>query len=374
MVKRRLGEFLKLQGLLSALAFSFSRRWWPRPRDYVELAANGAVSARRRISACAILFDSARFDEVEEPLRQLESTVFADEANRLRILSRQIKRTGIVKRLEYYAPNHHAASAQAEDKEPDKGLSSGAFLLRGRDSKKIIFAFPAGGRNFWITTHFFDNELKNKGHHVVFLRDGSRRFCMAGVKGLGDSYQETVEALRQIAATLEATEIYCIGWSAGSYAAMRYGLDLGAAGILCFGPAFVGRWSLLRAYWRGSGFFGAEKARKVVQTFQTRRWQVLVNGVVRRVKRRRLPPVPLFVTAKDLRLFFRCAQQQSKVILVYGAAHKIDEENCRHLDGLPGVVLYPLAGCDRHNVLRETIDTGEFPSLLATLLSIEHAQ
>jgi hypothetical protein len=70
--------------------------------------------------------------------------------------------------------------------------------------------------------------------HLVALRDPQRCFGLCGIPGLGDNYRECLGNLRQIIAALGAKRVYCIGVSAGGYPALRYGLDLGAHGVLGF--------------------------------------------------------------------------------------------------------------------------------------------
>lgn len=70
--------------------------------------------------------------------------------------------------------------------------------------------------------------------HVIAIRDPKRCFALCGLPGLGASYGDCLANLRVLMAEMGATELFCAGVSAGGFPAMRYGLDLGAAGVLGF--------------------------------------------------------------------------------------------------------------------------------------------
>jgi hypothetical protein len=70
--------------------------------------------------------------------------------------------------------------------------------------------------------------------HVIAIRDPKRCFALCGVPGLGETYADCLANLRLLMAELGATELFCAGVSAGGFPAFRYGLDLGAAGVLGF--------------------------------------------------------------------------------------------------------------------------------------------
>ena len=357
---------------LPTVAFARLRRWLRSPDD-ATIAFDRAIPVRRRFGACKLLIECARFDEADAALQQLESTEVSADAKRYRFLCRQMKRSHIAESLEYYAPKDIVAPAKAGSRAIEAGSSEGAFLLRGdlSKSKKILIVFVPTRANFWISASIIHRGLKEEGHHLVFLKS---RLYMTGVEGLGTSYRETVAALRQMAVTLGTTEVYSIGWSAGCYAAVRYGLDLHARGVLCFGPAFIGQRSLFRCYRSptGLGKLVAKPSKvmhKAARAFNTRR-RNFFEDVVERLTRRRLPRLALVKAAKNLRVLLARAQQPPQVILVYGDKCKDDTKNCLQLAGIQGVTLYPLLGSDRHDALSVAISTGEFQPLIAALLSI----
>jgi hypothetical protein len=72
--------------------------------------------------------------------------------------------------------------------------------------------------------------------HLIAIRDPARCFALCGLAGLGPDYAACVASLRSLIAALGATRVYCTGVSAGGYPALRFGLDLGAQGVLAFSP------------------------------------------------------------------------------------------------------------------------------------------
>jgi len=70
--------------------------------------------------------------------------------------------------------------------------------------------------------------------HLIAIRDPQRCFALCGIPGLGATYAECVNNLRHLIDALGGPEIYVTGVSAGGYPALRYGLDLGAQGVLGF--------------------------------------------------------------------------------------------------------------------------------------------
>ncbi len=70
--------------------------------------------------------------------------------------------------------------------------------------------------------------------HVLAFRDPQRCFGVCGLPVFGNDYQECLDSLRFLIEELGVTEVYCSGVSAGGFPALRFGLDLGAHGVLAF--------------------------------------------------------------------------------------------------------------------------------------------
>ncbi len=72
--------------------------------------------------------------------------------------------------------------------------------------------------------------------HLIAIRDPARCFALCGLPVLGADYAACLASLRRLIDSLGASHIYCTGVSAGGYPALRFGLDLGARGVLAFSP------------------------------------------------------------------------------------------------------------------------------------------
>jgi hypothetical protein len=112
----------------------------------------------------------------------------------------------------------------------------GALLFplrwRGPSADKIVLIFMGAATRFWITTLIQFEALKPLGQPLVFLKDARPRFFMDGIDGLRAGYENSLEDLRALCASMGGLPIYCIGDSMGGFGALRYGLDLGAEAVL----------------------------------------------------------------------------------------------------------------------------------------------
>jgi hypothetical protein len=97
-------------------------------------------------------------------------------------------------------------------------------------AKRVVLSF-GGNTGFLMLPQSL---LSLRDTHLIAVRDPLRCFALFGIPGLGGSYRRAIESIRQLMAALGADEIYCTGVSAGGYPALRYGLDLGAQGVLGF--------------------------------------------------------------------------------------------------------------------------------------------
>jgi len=95
---------------------------------------------------------------------------------------------------------------------------------------KVLIAF--GGNTGYLMLPPPIVTLQNT--HLIAIRDPQRCFALCGVPGLGHTYADCVANLRRLVAALGGPDIYVTGVSAGGYPALRYGLDLGAEGVLGF--------------------------------------------------------------------------------------------------------------------------------------------
>ncbi len=99
-------------------------------------------------------------------------------------------------------------------------------------SDTVIFVFTGMAQNFYFALPFFHKFLGTLGCHIVYLKDSDTGFFLRGESPNGPSELEHI--LRGVRDDLGAIRCYTLGSSSGGYAAVRFGIALGADGILAF--------------------------------------------------------------------------------------------------------------------------------------------
>ena len=79
-------------------------------------------------------------------------------------------------------------------------------------------------------------QLSGRRFNRILLRDRRNLWYLDGVPGLGDSLTGTITRLKQLIDAIAPSEVWCVGESMGGYAALLYGIALGASRIVAFGP------------------------------------------------------------------------------------------------------------------------------------------
>ncbi len=304
----------------------------PETRAKLVLAAADGPPDKR-IAACDRLVRDGHFDEVVGPLEQLAALpATASEARKLIAICRQLKRWGIVGQLEAYT--HQSASAPNPELLPDFAEKSGALIARRPRADKVIFVFSGAMKKIWVSLHLLHQMLPKQDCHIVYLRDDDRCCYLTGVGGFGDSYDAALSGMRELVAALGDPRVFCIGSSGGGYAALRYGLDLGAQGVLAFSPSTDP--SHLPAAFKGTFLEGFCEQNPHVTT--------------------------------DLREAYATAVEPPVATLVFGGAHEEDTAASRRMQGLPTITLCPIEGYDRHDAISQTLASGQFPGLIRSML------
>jgi hypothetical protein len=114
--------------------------------------------------------------------------------------------------------------------EVEGGRRRAMALLRNPIAKSMTIVFGGNTRMFALPRQLLIEQETN----VLLLRDPTRCFGLAGIPGLGKNYPECIANLKRLMAALGADTVYVIGISAGGSAALKYGVDLDAKGVLGF--------------------------------------------------------------------------------------------------------------------------------------------
>lgn len=215
-------------------------------------------------------------------------------------------------------------------------LQSDVQVVRRRGSGTVIFAFCGREHRFGMPLWLAQRWMSRLDASIVYLRDFARTHFLGGVRCWA-SREQTIVSLNWISEQLKADRILCMGNSSGGFAALDYGIALGAEGVLAFS--------------------GAMNLEPEFNTFLNR-------ADVAVALRRDFPEAAL-----DLREACLAAAQPPRAILVYGDQNWDDRLQSEHMAGAPGVELSPLEGYPGHGSLPELIRRGEFMAMMADFVA-----
>jgi hypothetical protein len=162
--------------------------------------------------------------------------------------------------------------------------------------------------------------------NILFMNNGANDWYQFGVPGIGTTFQRTVKAIRELAEEYESSEILTLGTSMGGYAAIQYGVELGAR-ILAFSTS----------------------------TYLT---QPLSQASI-------LMKHPEKAVVHDLRTIM--PRNTREMFLICGEASAVDLISCLQLSSYPGVNVAGLAGIG-HHVPTHLNRSGKLPQLLRSFV------
>lgn len=215
---------------------------------------------------------------------------------------------------------------------PEQGSAWSSHLPPGCRHVVLWFCGLAGV----MPTQPVLTHLLARGLGVVFLKDLDRSAFLTGVAGLGLGFEATTRGLRGLLPPSVHT-VSCAGSSVGGFAALAYGLALGARRVLLFGALTT-----------------------------LKQHEDLADHRGRMIRRRLAREVP--EQLRDLVPDLAAAVPALRVHAWFGDAHPEDRLHAMRLGHLPGVSLHPLVGYDAHDVLWELVAAGMLPEVLDTLL------
>lgn len=219
-------------------------------------------------------------------------------------------------------------------------------IARVVDAESAVLVFCGSNDAVAMPLAIFDRFLSTLELSAVYLKDFRRLRFLKGIESLGSDYPGTVEALRGIITRLGVKRLCTMGNCDGGFAAIRYGVELGADRIVTFSsPTHSPPESLTKI----------EQARN----FMTKRLAANV-------------PQELM----DLKPFLESRWNGTRIELFYEAENARDRLHALHLGALSGVTLHPQEGVDPdHRLLRQiALRSDDFRAWLGDLLEIETAR
>jgi pimeloyl-ACP methyl ester carboxylesterase len=215
-------------------------------------------------------------------------------------------------------------------------ISKEVQVVRRAGAKTVLLGFAGNGGKMSLPLNLIHRWFARWDVHVIYLRDLVTKLYMRGVTALGSDYAESAAALRTMIGELGAERIVCQGHSAGGFAALRFGLELGAAAVLAFGATT-------------SPFLNPDE--------KTLGWAKRF-GVDEGL---------------DLRPLYDRAARTPKARLCYSEANERDAAQARHMQGAPGVTLEPVFNRGQHGVFMPLLKAGRYDELLRELVTGEPA-
>jgi hypothetical protein len=118
----------------------------------------------------------------------------------------------------------------------DLNVANKASLVqRGKNSAVTIVAFTGAAKMLMMPVYEFFDLTKSLGYSRILLRDRFNKRYHRGIDRRRPDYPSLLEFLRLEITKLKAKKTIFIGTSAGGYAALRVGQDLGADFVHAFG-------------------------------------------------------------------------------------------------------------------------------------------
>jgi tetratricopeptide (TPR) repeat protein len=210
-----------------------------------------------------------------------------------------------------------------------------------RNADTAVLVFTGSNDAVSMPLPLFDRYLAKLNITAVYLKDFKRLRFLTGIESLGGDYESTLLALRKTLDRLEIKRICTLGNCDGGFAAIRYGIELGAARIVAFGaPTHSSDDSLTKI----------EQARNFM-------------------KHRLAAKVP--TAMMDLKPFLNSREHTSQLELFYEEEDARDSMQALHLAGLPGVRHHPQPGLSNHYLLRRiALKQEDFAGFLGDLLAV----
>ena len=186
-------------------------------------------------------------------------------------------------------------------------------------SRSVLFVFTGGAKRFSGPLVLMHQWFRRLDASIVYLRDLDGMFYAGGIGSLGTSYDHTIERLSEVARLLGGERILCTGSSAGTFGALRYGLDLSAHRVLSLsGPSRLD-----------------ESAQRVLE----------------RQKHRRPLAVPIDPDSLDMAALYGRARRRPSVRMTFGERNEVDRQEAENMAHLPEVELDPVPGVEEQDVL-----------------------
>ena len=212
-------------------------------------------------------------------------------------------------------------------------------IVRRPNCDKVLLCFCAGQGTLGLPVNLIHQWLGRSPASLVYIKDLRNLWGGCGFPVLGPDRASAVAAFRRIADQVGGKQIYTLGVSHGGYAALHYGLELGAVAVL----NLAGATDLTPDF--------VERLGPIHQEYLNLR-----------------DIAPEYTV--NLRNSYAAAPHRPHVFLAYSAGHPRDRHQAERMAGLPNVELVTVDHA-QHNAIDPLIRNRELMPLLERLLSTE---
>jgi hypothetical protein len=234
------------------------------------------------------------------------------------------------------APGPAAWRRPLVDADPERDV-----LVADAAAATAVLVFTGSNDAVSMPLALFDRYLAPLPITTIYLKDFRRLRFLRGVGSLGEDMPATLAGVRRLLDRRGVKHLCAIGNCDGGFAAIRYGVELGAARILAFGAP----------------------------TYSPPEFSAAPDQVRNLVRNRLAAAVAADML--DLRPFLDSRPHRSLIELFYEAEDPWDRAHAEHLAGAPGVRLQPRPGLSNHHLLRRlALASEDFCATLATLLAV----
>jgi hypothetical protein len=209
-------------------------------------------------------------------------------------------------------------------------------IVRRPGCDNVLLCFCAANGTLGLPVNLVHQWLGRCPASVVYIKDFRDLCGGCGFPTLGPDRASAVAAFRHIADEIDGKRIYTLGVSLGGYAALYYGLQLGAVAVL----NLAGATDLTPDFVDGLG---------PIQQYY--------------LNLRKLAPD----YTMNLRDSYASATRKPRVLITYSAGHPRDRRQTERMAGLPNVELVAVDHA-QHNVIYALIRNHEFMPLLQRFL------
>ncbi len=217
------------------------------------------------------------------------------------------------------------------------GFSGGHLAFPADSDVTVVFFSGFAGHMNILPLDKFHWHARTLPANIVYVRDTMKCLHLSGIQGIDGRLDGAVDYLGELLAAMGTRKLVSVGFSSGSFAALAYGMRLGARRCLAFSPVSRLDDGILDDDPRGSA-----------------------NPQARRVFQR-------LARDLDLRKLIR-SHPDSRVDLYYGDGCGEDKIHVDYLRDLRNVRHHPVPSASEHGIAMRMIARGSFRTALAAVI------